>query len=227
MPVKTGTSEDLADYRTFTEKSGNNLRAMVGKNAVIRPYYFSSLFRQEIINNGKYKYRRNKIVLVVGQYYDYKGMDVAFKVASMDESIQYKFVGMGNRTELFGLEQGERPNIQIIPFLQKEALINEYKECAMLLLPSRQECWGLVINEAASFGMPIVSTWGSGAAVEFLADKYPQYLAIPGDEYSLYECVKKCLNSDTDEYIDYLCKKSFGYSIEESVLSHFNAFENL
>jgi len=58
-------------------------------------------------------------------------------------------------------------NLMSLP--EDKELEEEYKTCAMLVLPTRQECWGLVINEAASFGMPIVSTWGSGAAVEFLS----------------------------------------------------------
>ena len=91
----------------------------------------------------------------------------------------------------------------------------------MLVLPSRQECWGLVINEAASFGTPIVSTWGSGAAVEFLADKYPQYLAKPGDSESLYHCIRSLVNSkDQQEYRQYLLQKTKQYSIERSVEAH-------
>ena len=46
-------------------------------------------------------------------------------------------------------------------------------------------CLRLVVNEAASFGTPIVSTWGSGAAMEFIGDDYPQFLAKPADAGSL------------------------------------------
>ena len=37
-------------------------------------------------------------------------------------------------------------------------LYKEYQQCKCVLLPSKKECWGLVINEAASFGCPIIST---------------------------------------------------------------------
>ena len=91
----------------------------------------------------------------------------------------------------------------------------------MLVLPSRQECWGLVISEAASFGMPIVSTWGSGAAVEFLADAYPQYLAKPGDSESLYQCIRTLMNStEKKAYSDFLLEKSKKYTIEEMAKIH-------
>lgn len=83
----------------------------------------------------------------------------------------------------------------------------------------------MVVNEAASFGTPIVSTWGSGAAVEFLSEAYPQYLAKPGDAASLYKCIKKCLESDNTSYSEYLRMKSEEYSIEISVQKHVDMLE--
>ena len=92
------------------------------------------------------------------------------------------------------------------------------------MLPSRQECWGLVINEAASFGIPIVSTIGSGAAVEFLANEYPQYLATVGDSRDLYEKIKLALNDENkEEYSEFLKIKGLKYSIERSVEAHCRA----
>ena len=94
----------------------------------------------------------------------------------------------------------------------------------MLVLPSRKECWGLVINEAASYGTPIVSTWGSGAAVEFLGDIYPQYLAKVCDAESLYHCISSMRNMDNvDEYEEYLLAVSKEYTIERSLQVHLNA----
>lgn len=185
-------------------------------------YNFSSLTESEIKNNSGVKREREAFVLVIGQYIDYKGLDIAYQCACRNKAIRYKFVGMGDRTNLFCKRVGELPeNIELIPFLQKEELQKEYKKCQILLLPSRRECWGLVVNEAASFGTPIVSTWGSGAAVEFLSGtEYEKFLAIPGDYESLYSCVKNCVDSDNEEYSNYLRKKSLEYTIERSVNKH-------
>ena len=152
-------------------------------------------------------------------------MDVALEAARLDPEQRYLFVGMGKRTELFRQEQNVPENVEIIPFLSKEDLENEYRNCAMLVLPTRQECWGLVINEAASFGMPIVSTWGSGAAKEFLSEVYPQCLSEPGDADSLYECIAHVkAQIDLKEYGSYLLEKSMDYSIESCVKTHIQAF---
>lgn len=212
-------------YLTAGVSSGENLYKTMHGRIKYQPYFFSSLYRNELIERGKQQFQRNRNVLVVGQYFDYKGMDVVFKAACMDDSIQYLFVGMGNRTELFLSKMGERSNIRVIPFLQKEDLAVEYRRCGLLVLPSRKECWGLVINEAASFGMPIVSTWGSGAAVEFLSKDYPQYLAKPGDAVSLYNCIKMCLFSNNIDYSNYLLSKSKSYSIEDMVSAHMKVIQ--
>ena len=215
-------------YLTAGVKSGESLKAAIGDKRPVVPYFFSSLTDEEIAVNARSKEKREDYVLVVGQYFDYKGMDVAFRVACMDKSIRYKFVGMGQRTELFLQETRDMPdNIEVIPFMQKAELEYEYRKCSLLLLPTKQECWGLVVNEAASFGTPIVSTWGSGAAMEFIGDKYPQFMAKPGDAESLLECVRGCLKADNSEYSAYLKEVSKKYSIEKSVAAHLRAFDSI
>lgn len=212
-------------YLVAGEKSAQSVKQVVGNKDVI-PYYFSSLTEKEIADNREMvgNCSRNESILVVCQYLKVKGLDVVLDAAWVDASLHYKIVGTGLQTEQFVKENIIPENVEVIPFLQKSELEKEYQTCAMLVLPSRQECWGLVINEAASFGMPIVSTWGSGAAVEFLADEYPQYLAKPGYAESLLDCIRKCMHADNGEYRNYLLQKSGEYSIERSVREHMRVF---
>lgn len=197
--------------------------------AEIVPYNFSSLTEAELASRetAAFDTQRNDTVLVVGQYLECKGLDVALEAAKMDPSYSYKFVGMGSRTELFLQDWGadKVPNVEVIPFLQKEDLNREYRTCSMMVLPSRKECWGLVVNEAASFGTPVVSTWGSGAAVELLSEEYPQYLAEPGDMESLLDAIRRIRASGEKEaYSQYLQKKNRDYCIETICRTHLEAF---
>jgi glycosyltransferase involved in cell wall biosynthesis len=194
----------------------------------IYSYSFGSLTRAELAENRDKAAvcERNGKVLVVGQYFDYKGMDIALEAARLDPEREYIFVGMGGRTELFERECNTpaAENVTVIPFLQKDELERYYTECSLLVLPSRQECWGLVVGEAASFGMPIVSTKGSGAALEFISDIRPEYLAEAGDAESLAECIKRFFDSDSKEkYSLELLDKAEEYSIEENAEVHLHA----
>ena len=208
-------------YLVAGENASESVKKIVGDKEVI-PYYFSSLTEEEVRGHAAARGCRSEgATLVIGQYFDYKGMDIALETAKMDPANCYKFVGMGVRTELFEKDFQIPDNVQIIPFLHKEELEEEYKSCSMLVLPSRRECWGLVINEAASFGMPIVSTWGSGAAVEFLAEDYPQFLAKPADPEDLLRCINLCRHWDKPEqYSQFLLNKSQKYHIEKNVQAH-------
>ena len=220
LAILKGASKYLVAGKTA---AGSLQKILPG--AEIVPYNFSSLTEEELASRATVTAggERNNTVLVIGQYFDYKGMDVALEAARMDPSIFYKFVGMSGRTELFLRECGADAlsNVEVIPFLQKEELNREYRTCSMLVLPSRKECWGLVINEAASYGTPVVSTWGSGAAVEFMSEEYPQYLAVPGDAASLLEAIRRMQScSEKETYGRYLQEKNRDYCIESICRTH-------
>lgn len=216
-------------YLVAGENAARELQKVV-KDRPVFVYNFSSLTDEENqINKKNIPSKRENHILIVGIYYQYKGLDVAVKAAKKDKDTCYRFVGMGNRSEVFIKEQQIEGynNIQVIPFLPFKQLIEEMKKCKMLILPSRKECWGLVINEAASLGTPIVSTWGCGAGLEFLEKDYPQYLAQPGDSESLYQCIKKLKKADVSEYKQFLANKAEKYSIEKSVKVHLIACDIL
>lgn len=225
--VKRFFLRGAAGYLAGGERAAEGLGKVT--EVPVTPYYFSSLSEKELEEHEKAVCERNGTVLVAAQYLPCKGLDAALEAARLDLKILWHFVGMGSRTEAFLKDyRGKIPeNVRVTPFLRKEALEKAYRSCALLVLPSRRECWGLVIQEAASFGTPIVSTWGSGAAVEFLSEKYPQYLAKPGDGAELYRCVKLALRSDTGEYSRFLKQKAKAYSIEKGVKAHLAALEEL
>lgn len=217
-------------YVVAGEESAKSLKEVVGNKPII-VYYFSSLTEEEINLKSQKRVQRGETLLVVGRNFAYKGLDVVLAVAKMNPSLHFKIVGMGEAgiagfKREHDLSGGGVNNIDFVPFLQKEDLDSEYQSCKMLILPSRRECWGLVVNEAAAFGTPIVSTLGSGAAVEFLGTEYPQLLAKPGDAESLSQCIQNLLAmDDVSTYSRFLKQKSERYSISASVTAHLRLLE--
>lgn len=201
------------------EHSRNELLRYTRNRQRLVTYYFSSMTKSELDSNRNQYNKRQNYILVVGQYLDYKGMDIAAKAAKELPDKHFKFVGMGEKTPCFVKECGLKncDNVEVIPFLDKEHLFEEYKKCKCLLLPSRQECWGLVVNEAASFGTPIISTFGSGAAVEFLMPEYDFLLAKPNDGRSLVRIISENSNMDITGLSEFLIEKSKKYMIENNV----------
>lgn len=195
------------------------------------PYYFSSLSKEEIEQAVQSTAQRNDNILVVGQYEAYKGLDILLDVAKTLPDYTFHIVGMSKKHIAFEKLVHEKgvANVNVTPFLSKEELVNEYRTSKMIVLPSRQECWGLVINEAAAYGTPIVSTIGSGAAVEFLRGKYSQFLARSDDVVDLSTKIKSLAQSndiDIARYSEYLKRKSLDYSIEHMVEAHIDAIQS-
>lgn len=218
-------------YLVAGETSVPSVRREVGRQAIVAPYPFSSLTRSKVeeLSSGGARCE-DGYVLLVGQFLPYKGIDVAVDaLAGMPKDLRIRIVGTGKRSpecEALVRERG-LTNAEVVPFMQPEELYKEYANATALVLPSRQECWGLVVNEAAACGCPVVSTWGSGAAVEFLSHDYPQFLAEPGNADSLRKAIVTVLDFSEERkhlYSSFLREKAADYAVEGCVESHMSLF---
>lgn len=115
-----------------------------------------------------------KVVVAVGQFIPRKGFDILMKAAAgMDNGIGFYIVG-GVPTEeylqmqkTFGLS-----NVHFEGFKNKAELADYFKAADLFVLPTREDIWGLVINEAMAHALPVVTTKKCVAGVELLQDKH-------------------------------------------------------
>jgi glycosyltransferase involved in cell wall biosynthesis len=66
-----------------------------------------------------------------------------------------------------------------------------YAAADALVLPSESEQWGLVVNEAMCFGLPVVATTAVGAAVDLVVEGENGYTYRPGDVEALTERMER------------------------------------
>ena len=57
-------------------------------------------------------------------------------------------------------------NVHFIDFCDKEKVFEYYKMSDVFFFPSREDIWGLVINEAMSCGLPVIATFETASARE-------------------------------------------------------------
>jgi glycosyltransferase involved in cell wall biosynthesis len=62
------------------------------------------------------------------------------------------------------------PNTVVLGFQEQRALIELYTLADALVVPSRDEPWGVVVNEALACGTPVVATDAVGAATDLIRD---------------------------------------------------------
>jgi glycosyltransferase involved in cell wall biosynthesis len=70
-------------------------------------------------------------------------------------------------------------------FVQPECLSDLMQQAGALVLPSLFEPWGVVLQEAAASGLPLIVSEACGAGVHLVRDGYNGYVTEPGQVRSL------------------------------------------
>lgn len=70
-------------------------------------------------------------------------------------------------------------------FMNHDALSRYYAAADIFVLPSRSETWGLVMNEAMEFGLPIVTTSAVGGAADLVREGENGFVVPPDDAHAL------------------------------------------
>jgi len=83
-------------------------------------------------------------------------------------------------------------------FVARTDVPRYYGIANLLVLPSRTEVWGLVINEAMSCGVPVLTTEAVGAVTDLLRDGENGYVVPPRDPAALAEALTRFFDEQTD-----------------------------
>lgn len=145
-----------------------------------------------------------KQITFLGRLVEHKGLNVLFNVIEKlkaKDQLSFKIHLIGNGP----LEPKipEHPSIQHTPFVHPEKLDNYLTNAGFLILPSLYEAWGVVIHEAVFAGLPIVSTYQTGATSEFLIDGYNGFSYDAFKESELHHILLKLDELTEEEYLQY------------------------
>lgn len=180
----------------------------------------------------------NDIVLIsVGSFIERKGIDILIKGF---EKIKTKYSNLSISLLLIGggelkakyisyIKKNNIKDIVIIDFLDKNELINYYKMSDIFILPTREDIWGLVINEAMEFGLPIISSNMAGAAHDLMVDGKNGYVFKSEDVDELCKKLEKIiLDKNIREKFGSESKKIIrNYSIRSMTDRHLEIFNSI
>lgn len=119
-------------------------------------------------------FKNKKIILFIGQLVKRKGildLIVAFEYISKKHPDAHLVIaGKGNlKKKLTNYINQIRPNnIHLIGHYNQNDLPKLYAHSTLFCLPSREEVWGLVINEAMACGIPVVASDVCGACKDLI-----------------------------------------------------------
>lgn len=146
--------------------------------------------------------------LFVGRYVALKGIDLlvqAYKHYRNQVQNPWPLIcaGTGPLGSLLVAENG----IEDRGFVQPDALPDLMEEASAFVLPSRKEPWGVVVQEAAASGMPIICSEASGAGVHLVQDGYNGFLFENNNAKHLAECMVR-LHDMSPEQRAFMGKRS-------------------
>lgn len=149
-------------------------------------------------------YKRNKPAkalnfpkrfLYVGRYYNFKGITDLWQAFAELHNEQ------NNSWELWCLGVGsvnpvEHPKIKHFGFVQPKDLDPILEQTGVFVLPSRYEPWGVVVQEYACAGFPLVLCEAVGASEAFLESNTNGFSFSPSNIKDLKNQLKKVINLD-------------------------------
>ena len=213
----------------------------VDKNKIFR-YPFTSIKKNEIISiKEKHKYKiqlkeklninYRKVIISVGQFTERKGHDILIKAfTNFDDDVCLCIIG-GKKIEAYQkiIDACGIKNVFFFDFMSKEKLKEYFIISDLFVLATRFDIWGLVINEALAFGLPVITTNRCGAGLELIKSGNNGYLVDIEDIDGLHHKIEAIIKND--EKAKMMGNKSNHiiqeYTIENMAKIHYEHFKKI
>lgn len=138
----------------------------------ITVHNFSSIHEKDILSAPVTETEKTKIrislglddkptIIAVGRFLGLKRFDSLIRAfVPFDDKYQLLIVGEGDQKHVYTdlIQEFSLKNVKLVDFMPYEELKSYYKASDLFVLPSVDEIWGLVINEAMCFGLPCIAT---------------------------------------------------------------------
>ena len=107
-------------------------------------------------------------------------------------------------------------DVRFIPSgIKLEELIKFYCLADVFVLPTLEDVWGFVINEAMACGLPVISTYASQAATEMIRSGENGYIVEAADSGQLYAVLKSLIQNS-------VLRREMGERSREIIIQEFD-----
>jgi glycosyltransferase involved in cell wall biosynthesis len=158
---------------------------------------FNSIYNKQVVQKERDFPKR---FLYVGRYYEFKGINDlwnTFIELQSEEPNSWELWCLGTGS----VEPAKHPKIKHFGFVQPSDLEPILAQTGVFVLPSRFEPWGVVVQEYAAAGFPMVISEAVGANEAFL-EKGQNGYSFPAENMAkLKEELKKVINLGSKELI--------------------------
>jgi len=166
-------------------------------------------FKGQIITTGgvgiinkplfdRQKKQYEKKFLFIGRLSEVKNIDLLVDVFNSLPDYELTIIGDGPLYN--SLNMSVKTNIHFLSKVDNKALVDSFLSHDILILPSLSEPWGLVIEEALYFGVPVIASRNCGAS-ELIMDGLNGFIFDPFDKEQLLSIIQSI---NVDKYSELL-----------------------
>lgn len=194
----------------------------VREKDILDPFGITKEHRDELKN--ALEIAEEKVVLAVGQMIYRKGIDILLKASvGLDDNVGVYIIGGKPNPDISVLkEKLGLNNVHFVDFKVKQDLAKYYMVADVFVFPTREDIWGLVVNEAMAYGIPIVSSRRAIAAQEMIGSGVNGIMAEPESPESFHHAIKTIIENPSlaIEMGNRGIARVKDYTIEKMALAH-------
>ena len=227
-------------HLTTADEHIKYLKSLGIDKSKIHKYPFTSISEKDIAEantltaNGRNYFKQKlaiseqKMILTIGRFsYDRgygKGYDVLMRLAErLGPSVGVYIIGDEPTQEFIDWKaERELKQVHFVPFKSKKELADYYGAADLFMMLSRGDVWGLVINEAMAFGLPIITSDKCIAGLELVSNGENGHIVDIEDIDLVEDKVKQLLKDEglLEEMGKNIYVKILKYTIETMATSH-------
>lgn len=164
----------------------------LGYNREIKLTNGVGIINKPVFAERKRDYRKR--FLYIGRFSSVKNLKLL--IAVFNELSEYSLTLIGDGEEVENLKSLAKQNIIFKESIENKKLQEEFLGHDVFILPSLSEPWGLVVEEALYFGLPVIVSSQCGAS-ELIKDEINGYVINP---YAAQSLKKAILNFNNQAY---------------------------
>ena len=149
------------------------------------------------VSKAEMGFEGKKVVLSVSYLIARKGLDIlirAFRSVGREDTVLV-IAGAGDQEGYLRRLARGASNIRFPGYVEGALKAKYYSVADIFVLPTLHDPWGLVINEAMAYGLPVVVTDRAGCAPDLVGDNG---IVVPaGDVDALRHALERLLDDDT------------------------------
>ena len=192
-------------------------------------YTFTSLEDKDIKDNYcEHLFPDKKTWLYVGRWVAWKGYKDVLDVSKHFKEDAFMIITQFNQIPNIKTLQKIYPNVIFKDFMSNEVLYQYMNSSFALLLPTINDIWGLVVNEALSCGLPVITTNRCGAGLSLIDHSVNGFIYDYNDSNLMIEYMDKLNDRDIYEKMSkHALIKIKGNTISTMVKEHITILKRL